>query len=93
MRQFGPNNAELTPLGISKVTAIELVCDHLGVLWEDTIAFGDGANDLEMIQYVHTGVAMGNATDEVKAAASWVVGTPEEGGIAASFAELRLIPG
>ncbi len=88
--QFGPNSAEITPQGLSKATAIELVCQHLGVPWEDTIGYGDAANDLEMIRYVHTGVAMGNAVEEVKAAADHVVGTPEDDGLAASFADLGL---
>ncbi len=90
VRQFGPNSAEVTPKGLSKATAIDLVCQHFGVPWEDTVGYGDAANDLEMIRHVHTGVAMGNAVDEVKAAAGHVTGAPEGGGLAASFADLGL---
>lgn len=91
VRAFGPNNAEVTPAGISKATAIELACAHLGVPWEDTIGFGDGANDLEMIQYVHTGVAMGNADPAVVAAASVTTGHPDQDGIRTGFSALGLI--
>ncbi len=90
VHQFGPNSAEVTPKGLSKATAIGLVCQHFGVAWEDPVGYGDAANDLEMIRHVHTGVAMGNAVDEVKAAAGHVTGTPEDGGLAASFADLGL---
>lgn len=91
VRMLGPNNAEVTLAGRTKAGAIELTCAHLGVPWEATIGFGDGANDLEMIRYVHTGVAMGNAEPEVKQAATFVTGAPEEDGIRTSFRELGLI--
>lgn len=53
----------------------------LGVDKEDVYAFGDGLNDVEMLSYVGYGIAMGNAEDEVKAAASYVTKHVSEGGI------------
>lgn len=47
----------------------------------DTYAFGDGLNDLEMIRFVGTGVAMGNAVPELKAAADFVTKPVDEEGI------------
>lgn len=65
-----PNNVELTPNGISKATAITAFCAQQGIPLSQTIAFGDGRNDLEMLQAVGHGVAMANAIPEVAAAAS-----------------------
>lgn len=54
---------------VSKATGIQKVLDCLGLSRADSYAFGDGTNDIEMIQYCGTGVAMGNAVPELKAAA------------------------
>ena len=53
--KFGANSGEMSLPGIHKATAIELVLAHLGIAREDTIAFGDSTNDIEMIQFVATG--------------------------------------
>lgn len=45
------------------------------------MAFGDGGNDIEMLQTVGTGVAMGNALDNVKAIADEICGTSADDGI------------
>ena len=49
---------------------------------EEIIAFGDGENDMEMLQFAGIGVAMGNATDELKAQADYVTDTNENDGVA-----------
>src|SRR5699024_9111860 len=56
----------------SKALAIERVIQHVGVKRENTYAFGDGLNDIEMLKYVGKGVAMGNALEEAKKAADFV---------------------
>ena len=70
---------------------MEKYLEHVGVPHEDSIAFGDGPNDLEMIQYAHTGVVMGNGTDRLKALADRVCGRIDEDGIYNGFQELGLI--
>ena len=52
---------------ISKASAIEYVRKYYGIDKANTIAFGDGVNDIEMIEYVTLGVAMKNAMPEVLA--------------------------
>lgn len=89
--QFGPDSGELTIPGITKLAAIQTVLDRFGVPIEDTVAYGDGMNDVPMIEYVHTGVAMGNALPEVRQAADQVTGTPDEDGLRTSFTSLGLI--
>ena len=62
-----------------------------GVARSDTIAFGDGTNDLEMLAWVGIGVAMGVAPDVVKSVADMVVAPAGEGGIAEGFRLLGLV--
>ncbi|WP_324608429.1 HAD family hydrolase [Collinsella ihumii] len=58
---------------------------------EECVAFGDGGNDISMFRCVGTSVAMGNASDEVKAAASHVTPHVDEDGIARACRDLGLI--
>ena len=65
--------------------------EYSGISREDTLAIGDGPNDLEMLQYAATGVAMGNAADSLKAAADLVTGCVDEDGLYQAFEQLGLI--
>ena len=53
-----------------KATGIQKVLDHYHLDQDDTYAFGDGENDLEMIEFCRVGVAMGNACDLLKVKAN-----------------------
>ena len=53
----------------------------MGIAREESIAFGDGHNDMNMLKYVGIGVAMGNAEAEVKAIADYVTSDVDEDGI------------
>jgi hypothetical protein len=55
--------------GYTKGTAVGYLYEKLGVSFYDTFAFGDSCNDIEMLKTVKRGIAMGNATDEIKAIA------------------------
>ena len=55
------------------------------------MAFGDGENDMEMLRYVGIGVAMGNASDAVKAAADYVTDTVDDDGIEKALRHFGLI--
>jgi Cof subfamily protein (haloacid dehalogenase superfamily) len=88
--QFEPNSGELALAGVHKAGAIETLLEHLGIPVEETMAYGDGHNDLEMLGYVHVGVAMGNAHPSVKAVADDITGTPDEDGILTSFTKYGL---
>ena len=78
----GYNAFEVFSPTISKAVGIQKVLDHFGVAHCDSLAFGDGINDLEMIGTVGTGVAMGNACEELKAVADVVCGSVAEDGLA-----------
>ncbi|MDO4337234.1 MAG: Cof-type HAD-IIB family hydrolase [Eubacteriales bacterium] len=73
--------AEIVPKGFHKGTGITRVCELLGIDLADTFAFGDSANDLGMLRTAGVGVAMGNGTEEVKAAADYVTTPLMEDGI------------
>jgi len=58
---------------------------------KDTVAFGDNLNDLEMLQTVEMGVAMGNARPEVKRVADAVTDSVDRDGIVKGLKQLQLI--
>ena len=74
---------DIAPDGVSKASALEGVRERLGVPVGDTVAVGDGRNDLEMLGWAARSVAMGNAPAEVAAAAGEVAGDVEDDGLAA----------
>ena len=63
---------------------------HLGLTPEQVICVGDAANDLEMIKYAGLGVAMENATDEVKAHANYITRSNDNEGVAHVFEKYLL---
>jgi len=73
---------EFTAWGIDKAKALDTVLKPMGYNADEMIAFGDGMNDLTMLEYVGTGVAMDNAVDEVKKAAQYITTSNDEDGIA-----------
>ena len=79
---------EYMALGVNKGHALQLTLPRLGIAPDELVAFGDAQNDLEMIRFAGTGVAMGNATDEVKRAARMVTASNNEDGIAVALEQL-----
>lgn len=69
---------DIAPQGIDKAHGLQIVCDELGIDRADVLALGDGRNDIEMLQWAGRGVAIGDAPDEVKAAADAVTGAFDE---------------
>ena len=78
----GPFYFEFTAKGIDKAKALDTVLSPLGYDSQDVIAFGDGHNDMTMLDYAGIGVAMGNAVPEVKAMANHTTASNDEDGIA-----------
>lgn len=76
---------EFTPLGVDKTRALSETFATLGIDRSEVIAFGDAQNDQSMIEWAGTGVAMGNAVDEVKAVADYVTLSNNDDGIAAAL--------
>lgn len=79
--RWHPAFTDIVANGNSKAAGMDAICRHFGIQQEETIAFGDGANDIEMLQWAGIGIAMGNAAQEVKDAADMVTGSVDEEGI------------
>ncbi len=75
------SSTDIIPYGGSKAEGIKKIMDALGVNREDVYAFGDGLNDAEMLDFVGTGVAMGNAEEIIKQRADIVTKSVDEDGI------------
>lgn len=80
--RWHPAFADCVAQGIDKATGIDAVIKHYGFDISETMAFGDGGNDITMLRHVGKGVAMGNANDEVKAAADIVTTSVDDDGVA-----------
>lgn len=85
------NVVECVPKGTSKATGIEWLCKYLGVPREETYAIGDSINDLDMLEYVGHGIAMGNATQPPKDVAEFVTTDIHEEGIRNAMLHYHLI--
>lgn len=72
---------DIIPADGGKGLGVKKVLDHFGLSNNQAIAFGDGANDIEMLQAAGMGVAMGNAADDVKQMADQICGSVAEDGI------------
>lgn len=83
--------ADIIPANGGKGLGVKKILDYYGLSKEEAIAFGDGSNDIEMLKAVGTGVAMGNATDDVKEIADEVCGSVLEEGIYHYCREQQLI--
>ncbi len=72
---------DIIPANISKAQGIQKVLDYYHISKEDAMAFGDGGNDLEMIEFVGLGIALGNALKHVQECADYVTDTCANDGI------------
>lgn len=89
--RWSPDFADILPTGGGKPNGLAEMLRHFGLTKEQCIAFGDGGNDVTMLQYAGIGVAMGNAADSVKAAADYVTAPIDEDGIAKALQHFDLL--
>ena len=82
------NNLELNIASANKGRALGRLAEYLGLTLANCMAFGDGLNDLTMIEAAGVGVAMANAVDEVKRAAKVVTASNDEDGVAKTVLEM-----
>ncbi|TDF98891.1 Cof-type HAD-IIB family hydrolase [Paenibacillus piri] len=82
IHRWRPWAVDINPNGMNKALGLRRLLDHLQLAPHEVAAFGDGLNDLELIESVGTGIAMGNACDELKAKARFVTKSIHENGIA-----------
>ena len=82
-----PNLFDVMRSGVTKGNALLSLADHLGVPASRTFAIGDSDNDLSMIESAEYGIAMGNATDACKSAASYITANYDSLGFAKAVYE------
>jgi Cof subfamily protein (haloacid dehalogenase superfamily) len=76
-----PTYLEIMRLDASKCNAVKFLMEKFNIKKEEILAIGDNFNDKEMIAFAGTGVAMGNAPDEIKAVADYVTDTNQQDGV------------
>ncbi|MBR1550119.1 MAG: HAD family hydrolase [Bacteroidales bacterium] len=86
--RWHPYFTDIVATDNSKAHGMEAICRHYGIRQEETLAFGDGANDIEMLEWAGIGVAMGNAADNVKAHANHVTTDVDHEGIETAVNQL-----
>lgn len=77
-----PNNLEINHKDATKGDALLILADYLGVKREQTMAFGDGENDLTMIQKAGIGVVMENGDETLKQSADFITRSNDKDGVA-----------
>ena len=87
------DSGEVTSHGINKAYGMQKYLERAGIAREDTIAFGDGPNDFDMLEYAAVGVAMGNAVAALKDRADYIAAGVDEDGVARALQDLGLVQG
>jgi Cof subfamily protein (haloacid dehalogenase superfamily) len=77
-----PYFLEFAAAGVTKGAGLDFLAEHMGFTPEQTIALGDGENDVELVEWAAYGIAVENAHDRVKAVADWVCPSAEHEGVA-----------
>ncbi len=89
--RWHPDFVDVIAPGGGKDQGMDAILAHFGISLEETMAFGDGENDLPMLRHAHIGVAMGNANDFVKDQADYVTSSVDDDGIPAALAHFGLL--
>lgn len=89
--RWHPSFTDITVQGADKGNALKQMSKHLGIGLEECIAFGDGGNDMTILQTAGIGVAMGNAYEGVKDVADYVTTSVDEDGIRNAFIHFGII--
>ena len=79
--RWDESSVDMLPEGASKAIGIQKMLEHMNIPIENSYAFGDGANDMQMIETVGVGIAMDNAIPELKDVADFVTSSCSEDGI------------
>lgn len=89
--RWNPIFADIIPSGGGKDVGIGKILDYLGITREECMAFGDGGNDISMLEYVGIGIAMGNAGDDVKKIADYVTESVDNEGIKSALEKFNVL--
>jgi len=79
--RWSRHGIDIVPSGGDKAARIRRYLDIMGLSREETIAFGDGENDIKMLKFAGIGIALGNAEEAVKAEADYVTADIDDNGV------------
>ncbi len=88
---WSPEFCDIIPATGGKEHGMLRFIEKYGLKAEDSIAFGDGNNDVEMLRYAGIGVALGNGSDDVKAAGDYVTSDIDEDGVFKALQHLGIL--
>lgn len=89
--RWHPLFCDISPLGGTKQNGIDKFLQHYQIDLSETMAFGDGGNDIQMLQHVSIGVAMKNANDDLKKVADYISDDVDHDGIIKALQHYHLI--
>ena len=89
--RWHPDFIDVISQGGGKDKGMDAILAHFGIPLEDTMAFGDGENDLPMLRHAAVGIAMGNAGEAVQAQADYVTRSVDEDGIVHALTHFGLL--
>ena len=89
--RWNPLFTDVIPTGSSKQVGMDKILEYFNIPLEATMAFGDGGNDISMLQHAGISIAMGNASEQVKQAAQYVTAPIDEDGIAKALKHFGII--
>ncbi|PIC64841.1 hydrolase Cof [Sporosarcina sp. P13] len=89
--RWDESSVDMLPDGASKAVGIQKILDYLNIPIENSYAFGDGLNDMQMIQSVGTGIVMENGIAELKEVADVITASCDDDGILKGLLEIGLL--
>ncbi len=81
LTSWNGDGMDIVAKGSSKASGVKRYIEKFGIDLKDTMAFGDGENDIDMLKYVDKGICMGNGLDSVKEIADYVTDRIDEDGL------------
>jgi hydroxymethylpyrimidine pyrophosphatase-like HAD family hydrolase len=88
---MGDSAGEIYLSWVHKALGIRTVIDHFGINREDVVAVGDGLNDIEMLEFAGTAVAIEGSDPRVLRVADHAAAGPQQEGLKSLFVELGLV--
>lgn len=89
--RWHPAFTDITHVDADKGKALATMCQHEGIAIANTMAFGDGGNDIPIIRQAGIGIAMGNANDKVKAVADHITTSVDNDGVCNALLHYHVI--
>ena len=89
--RWNDSSADIIPIDGGKEVGMKEVLKHFKIDEEETMAFGDGGNDIGMLKFVKIGVAMGNALEELKEVADYITDDIDKDGLYNALKHFEII--